>query len=135
MSLSFFANKAIDHLDDQIEDLCLQQLRILHHQKEFLDQIELIVNLIMKEAAVTRVYPRKELTSLQLEFEPHERRINEQLKQIAEEMYVLYTFKNETEQEIREAEIYEELQKLPIYDDIYDKVKKRTKTKKTRGGR
>lgn len=130
MTLSFFAKKAIGYFDDQIEDLRSQQLSILH-RKEFLDQIELIVNLIMKEAAATtRVYPRKELMSLQLEFEPHERRINEQLKQIAEEMYVLYTFKNETEQEIREAEIYEELQKLPIYDDIYDKVKNKKRTKR-----
>jgi hypothetical protein len=75
------------------------------------------------------VYPQKELSSVQTEFEPHERRINEELQRIAEEMYVLYTFKNETEQEIREAEIYEE---LPIYDNIYDKVKTK---KKTRGGR
>jgi hypothetical protein len=130
-SLSFFAKKAITYLDNQIKDLRLQQQRLLHHQKEFLDHIELIVNLILKEARESRVYPQKELSSVQTEFEPHERRINEELQRIAEEMYVLYTFKNETEQEIREAEIYEELQKLPIYDNIYDKVK----TKKTRGGR
>ena len=132
MSLSFFAREAIKYLDDQIEDLSLQQQGLLHHQKEFLDHIELIVNLILRES---RVYPQKELSSVQTEFEPHERLINEELQRIAEEMYVLYTFKNETEQEIREAEIYEELQKLPIYDNIYDNVNKRTKTKKTRGGR
>jgi hypothetical protein len=129
MSLSFFAKKSITYLDNQIKDLRLQQQRLLHHQKDFLDNIELIVNLILKEARESRVYPQKELSSVQTEFEPHERRINEELQRIAEEMYVLYTFKNETEQEIREAEIYEE---LPIYDNIYDKVKTK---KKTRGGR
>ena len=127
-----FAKKSITYLDNQIKDLRLQQQRLLHHQKDFLDNIELIVNLILKEARESRVYPQKELSSVQTEFEPHERRINEELQRIAEEMYVLYTFKNETEQEIREAEIYEELQKLPIYENIYDKVKTK---KKTRGGR
>ena len=116
-----FANKAIRHHDDQLTQLRIQHAHLILHQKQFLDQVELVVNLIMREARETRVDPREQLKSIQTEFEPHETHINDELKRIADEMCLLYTFKHETEQEIRDAEIYEESQELPIYD-----IKKRT---------
>jgi hypothetical protein len=116
-----FATKAIRHLDNQLTQLRIQHAHLILHQKQFLDQVELVVNLIMREARETRVDPREQLKSIQAEFEPHETHINDELKRIADEMCLLYTFKNETEQEIRDAEIYEESQELPIYD-----IKKRT---------
>lgn len=119
-----FANKAIRHHDDQLTQLRIQHAHLILHQKQFIDQFELLVNLVMREARETRVDPREQLMSLQAEFEPHETHINDELKRIADEMCLLYTFKNETEQEIRDAEIYEESQELPIYD-----IKKRTERK------
>ncbi len=139
VSLLHRQQKVIYH---RIKQLVSQYNHLTQLREQFMDQFEVVVNLTRKEAqdnarnepersAFYKQHYLHQLELLQQEFEPFEKKLNHDIKEITEEIQRLCIFENELEQAKREVEIDDEVTTMPFinYKEKNKKQKQKTKTK------